>query len=275
MMRATVALLLSSLATLSAACAATPEEAYIAARDAVIAEVRGQKTEDAQVAINKQREGELLDRLRPLVGTPPSGFSGPGVLSPETLLDEMGSTALDGVLYATPDGNSQVVATTPDLLRLWLNQYGGAKKDDLAAGLADDPFTQAIDTDAHLDQIASLPIRLPSGARIAWAWIAQYEQDFRSDPPDKIAIALVTPTHAFLGIIAMSQPMDRIAACDALLKSGRAKAKAAQDNDARMRLNDEADANFYACWQDRAKTAPEFGRLVEQAQALADDLARH
>jgi hypothetical protein len=266
-------------ATLVATCAwaASSEDAYWAAKTKATAEIAAQvkahASDKAVTALDDRRRAELAHILRPLLSPPPQGFSGSGTLNPDTLQPDEGSDALDGFLYSNAERTRHVVVSTPALLRSWLDKamhFKGKSFD--AAFRSDDIWTLAINTDAHLDLTAPLPIAMPPGSSLAVAWLGKYEQDFGTDPPDQIAVALITPGRVLMAVVPVAHKLAHIAVCDHAFAQANSEVHASEDYEL---LENKAEADYAACWQAHAKATPDFAAIVQQAQTLANGLTQH
>ena len=108
--------------------AASPEEAYIAARDRAIGDIkRTEKTLSPEAWSKKQDVAttDLLARLKSVIGE----ISLPGLpatakLNNDTLsASDEGFGKLDGLLFATEDYRTSAVVTTEGLLKRWLTAH--------------------------------------------------------------------------------------------------------------------------------------------------------
>lgn len=108
-----------------AACAATAEDAYIAARDAAIAKIKGLAAKESADVTGKAQErarADLERRLQEIVGDlDAEGFRRKGALNLESLSrSDVGFGMLDGLRFVKGDSGPQIVLTTDGLLDRWL-----------------------------------------------------------------------------------------------------------------------------------------------------------
>src|ERR1700733_151943 len=148
-----LALLVLAATPCRAVTAASPEDAYLAARDAYVAEFkRHEPTDDAGSAAHDRALADLETKLRQIIGPLAiKGLPGDGKIYVNTLLEgDEDFARLDGLHVATPDDSMTVVVTTPRLYDVWLRTHKAFWKDsplprDLRAALKrDDFYTQAL-----------------------------------------------------------------------------------------------------------------------------------
>jgi hypothetical protein len=289
-MRGVVAVLLTLLAAAPMANAASPEQAYLTARDHAIAAIK-QKPSDKQADAEERLRPALETQLRGLVGAPKlEGFSGPATMSPDTLLaDDVGFGALDGISFATKDHSGALLVTTEGLLQHWLNEHKAwwndqpnPPTDPEGAFHSEAFYTQAVSADAAVSIFAPLPVRKPEGAAVAVGLLVEESQDLAIEPPGQIAVAVIKSGKVFIAIVNAATKTAPIAACDAVWQGYKAKSEAAlkayndserkdeKSFDDSTRLEDEGAAALRKCWSEKAGDAPQFSALTKQAQALAD-----
>src|SRR5438105_9188270 len=151
-------ILAAALLSPAIALAASPEDAYVAARDAAIAAF--QKTADTKAvdARNKKHDKtlkELEQKLKAIVGPfAMKGFPAQGKINLDTLFSEdEGFGMLDGIVYGETESAKSVVVTTDGLLQKWLDGRQGKDStklpvDPAAAVQTEDFYGAAISTDA-------------------------------------------------------------------------------------------------------------------------------
>jgi hypothetical protein len=292
--RAIIALLIL-LAAAPFATAASPEQAYIDARDHAIAVLKGMSGARQDAEERRLRAG-LERQLRSLIGPLRlEGFPGPTTMSPDTLLaDDIGFGALDGISLAAKDRAGNVLVTTDGLLQHWLSEHKAWWNDepnpptDLEGAFRSGAFyTQAASADAAVSIFAPLPVHKPAGAALAVALLVEESQDLAIEPPRQIAVAVVKAGRVFIAIVGAETKTAPIAACDAVWRGFKAKSDAAlkayddsglkdqKSFDESTHLSGKGAAALQECWSKQAAGEREFPALTKQAQALADLFASH
>jgi len=282
---ATFFLLLAAVA----AHAADPEAAYIAARDR--ADAIEQKAQAALVPPSKAEEASLRAaieaQLRLLVGSePPRGFSGPATMSPETLLyGDVGAGALDGFSYRATDGAGRVVVTTEGLLRRWLKRanadYPDAKipTDPKQALQSDNFYTRAIEIYYPVMIIELLPIRTPATAKDALALLMEVREDKSSQTPTDISVTLQKGDRVYIAVVQAKTRLAPDPDCARARTVLEEKTEGVPLNDQKAiddadRLAAAAKAGFQACWTQQVQQQSLSPALTNEAQQIADGLAK-
>ncbi len=259
-MKTLIALSLTALLALpAAASAASPEQAYLAARDAYIKTVGHDDTDRGF----EQRNVALADleaQLRKIIGpTTLPGFPAEGKIHLDGLSPEdEGFGLLDGLAYAIPlddkgiDEKVSVVVTTRTLFETWLRAH---KTSLQAAPKSDEFYRQALSTDAGVVVFAPLPVAKPS-----WAGTER-------------AYAVTAKTEGTVGPIAAcernrQQLKTQADAAQAAYEKSGAKNTALIDKS--FKLQERADRAYVQCFATRAKDDGGFAAAVKQAQALID-----
>jgi hypothetical protein len=290
--------LLAALVLLApvAAAAASPEEAYFAARDdfvakfSAIANIGEEDLEDHQRARN-----ELTGLLRPIVG--PVAIRG---LLPQgrTNLDSLfkgdeGFGLLDGLLFSSADDKTHVVVTTDALFDRWLKEHKdwwGPKvanvPQDVVPALKSEAFyTQALMTDAAVMKYAELPVTKPANTAFAFAMLVARAQEVGPRPPDELIVSVVRGGRVFVASAPANAKINPMPACRDVWRAAERKTAAAHDayaasepKDDKLleqatRLEGEGDAAFRSCYAQRAKRQGSYAVLTKRAQALVDLLA--
>jgi hypothetical protein len=289
--------LVAILALVSAAYAASPEDAYFAARDKAIARVKAltaANADDAKIeAVQTAALADLQKRLLVLVGpSSVKGFSPSPKINPETLADEPGFGMLDGLAYAAAgkrqDG-SRLVATTKPLLAAWLRARA-AESDASARAPAEmetalrsnNFYTFAVGSDAAFTRVVEIEVVKPSGAEFAVAALGRWSQDIGPSPLDRLVVAVVKGGHAFVADVEPAAKAPEFPACKAVWDAASAKAdkitedlqKGGAKDDAMFEQSTKAqqqgEAEWLACAGHAAKTAAFYPRLKQEAQDLVD-----
>jgi hypothetical protein len=278
-----------------ASYAASPEQTYLAARDAAIRKIeqssKRKDSEDAQMKLHDAALAGLEKQIRPVVG--PSeikGFPSDGKINLSALSKgDMGYGTLDGLVYRSADERSSVTVTTEALLKVWLkahrNWWRGLENapEDVAKALRSNAFyTQSLDSDAAFSQFAELPILKPANG-LAVALLGYRAQDIGPSPANLIIVAAVRGGRVFLVSAAATATVEDMPACQPIWDDSVRKAaelfkkweEGGRKNAAQFdqtRIENEADAAYRKCFGERVKADPRFKTLTEQAQALLDAL---
>jgi hypothetical protein len=288
--------LIAILALVSAAYAASPQDAYFAARDKAIAEVKTlvAKGQDAKAeAVQKTAFADLAKRLLAIVGpTSTKGFAREATINLTTLADEPGFGMLDGLSYAVKDQEgSRLVATTKPLLAAWLKGHAGESDaslrvpEDIEAALRSDNFyTFAIGGDAALSRAAEIEVTKPPGADLAVAALGRWSQDIGPSPLDRLTAAVVKGDHVYIADIEPAAKTQEFPSCQAIWDAADAKAEesdkahgkqedAAAGGDERAKIQEKGSDDWLACAGRAVKTVPSYSQLRQEAQDLVDRMA--
>ncbi len=284
-MKTLTALGLSLLLALPAA-AASPEQAYLAARDAYVKTFsRGEFDLDQHT----RALADLEAQLRKLIGpTSLAGFPAEGKIHLDTLSrEDEGFGLLDGLAYVIPlddkgiDEKVSVVVTTPGLLAAWLKAH---KTNLQAAPRSDEFYRAALSTDAAVVSFAPLPVIKPAWAKTAFGVLAIRTQDLVGSAPKEMDIVVVGAERAYAVTAKLAAPVGAIAACEKSRQQVKAQAEAAWAayersgkknealSDKATKLDEQSDTAYTQCFATRAREASGFAAAVKQAQALIDAL---
>jgi hypothetical protein len=295
---------------LSSAFAAqpSPEDRYIAARDAAIAKItkmyHDKKVDDAFEAAESIR-ADLLAKLAPIVAeTGRKGF-GPAKLNLDALSEgDMGFGLLDGLRFDSELGDngekagqngrdgkyvqpkSHIIITTQSLFERWLRahkDWWGKKiknvPQQIRAALKDESFyTQAISTDAAVVNFNELPIAKPATATFAFAMLAARTQDAIPDAADEVFVSVLANGKVYVAYGSI-KPKVQVPACSAIRADYNKKAEKAADDLQSNRINRKAynklgdlrqqsEDAYKKCFTQRAPQLPSFAEATKQAQAL-------
>ena len=279
-----------------AADAASPEESYLAAREAAIARFTAYEAandySDAVFAEHDRALADLEAQLRLIIGPVAiDSFSDGGVINLDTLFEgDEGFAMLDGLVYVSKDDKAHVLVTTVGLLRAWLEarRTGSQPSTDVPAKVdralrSESFYTFAISTDSAVTQFAEIPIARPKAAS-AYAMLAKRSQDVALGVPDEMMIAIVEGGRVYVAWAAVNTVIAAIPACDGVWKDYKARAEEASSayeksdpKDERLfedfiRLRDEGDVAYHQCFADRASGEAFYPPLTAEAQALVDRL---
>lgn len=276
------------------AFAAASEDAYLAARDAAIARIKKLAAKkDAEDVIGKEQEKALADlqnRLQAIVGDlDVTGYPARGKIAIESLSDdEIGFSVLDALRFSQSDDGPEAVVTTDALLAKWLSdraqwwKKSGTPLPEVEDALkTDDFYTEALGPDAAFSKNADIPIRKPEGASFAAALLGGWAQDIGPNPAQEIIVALRKDGKVYIASETTTRA-GKIPACDAIWTEAAGKAEklaqkysegGAKDEkliEESMALQEKGDADYRACFAERAPKEPFFPELLKEAQAIAD-----
>ena len=277
--------------------AATPEEAYLAARDKAIARVKA-ATGDAGAKLEKTLLADLEKQLIPLVGPvslgglPYKDLPAKGKIALETLYPELGYGMLDGLSFRSEDGNRSLLVTTESLLTAWLKGHAkwwegqqNPPQNPDAAVRTESFYTQAVSTDAAMLLYGEVPVQKPAKASFAYAALATASQDSSPPAPDMMIVVVRQDGRFLLLKAALQTKVAPIPSCDAAKKNIDRKADAALaaynasglKNQAKFddytRLQGEANTALQACFAKNLEAAPFFSGVRGEAQKLVDALS--
>ncbi|MGQ0444577.1 MAG: hypothetical protein ACT4O2_05485 [Beijerinckiaceae bacterium] len=216
---------------------------------------------------------------------------------------------LDGLVFVGDRGFGQIVVTTDSLFHSWLRDPDRWWKDkqktppDADSALLDEGFyTDAIPSESsnhhYYDswaKYAEIPIGKPAGASFASAQLGQWGT--ASSPRWEVIVALRQDGKIFLANGLAESNIGNIPACDKVLKDSKDRAetavdvargatrdpnKSAAEVDAkvhdfleeRQRVLERGQADFHACFNERAPREAFFADLKREAQALADRISK-
>jgi hypothetical protein len=294
-MKYTVAIALTWLS--SAAFAATPEENYLAARDALIAKLNPsaelKAPTDAESKEEEQARAEMLKHMRVVIGPlNVKGFSGEPTYNVGSLFKgDLETGILDGLAF-TGSKNMRLVVTTKGLAERWIKSPDGlaAKEGEVPSDLPtalkqDDFYTRASSADAAVGNMGELPVTKPAGTEFAFAMLTGRRQDLVPVPATEILIGAIVPPRVYV----VSMPIAKInvtAPCVKLFKDAEKKAdkivnaneKAANKRDDEVvsdeaeRVREQGDDAMRKCFAQNLRSSPTFAKLTKQAQDIVDTL---
>lgn len=254
------------------AAPASPEDRYIASRDAAIEKISklydDSKGDEAAKA-EELATADLLAQLKMMLAEPDRQGFGPakpnigsfykgdedfGALDGlrfESLLGEngqkAGSTGKDNK-YIEP--KSQIVVTTEAMFARWLRAHKELPQATTKALGDESAYTRAISNGSAVVKFALLPITRPSGATFALAMLAARTQSEMPEASDEVIVAAIANRKVYVAEGSIT-PKVGVAACVA-----RKKAKP------------EDDEAYARCFRQRAPGEPSFKQATAQAQAL-------
>lgn len=272
-----VAVLVATLAGVVAApLPQSPEDRYLAARDAAIDkfspiydagtfdDAAAKAEETARAGLQAQLSGILgeihasgFGAAKLNLETFYKGDEGFGVLDGLRLDAELGKTGepagrkdADGH-YVEP--KAHIIVTTQTLFERWLHAHKdwwdkGLKNvpQQIGAALRDERFyTQAISSGAAVVKFNALPMAKPAGATFAYGFLAGQTQSDIPDAADQVFVSALANGKVYIAYGSIA-PKVQIAACSAI----------------------RADADKKRCFIQRAPREPSFAEATRQAQAL-------
>lgn len=280
----------------AAAQAATPEENYLAARDAAIAKLNppGDPVAPSDAATKEEERirADLGKQMRSLIGPlNVKGFAGEGAYNVGSLFHgDMEFGILDGLLF-TRAKDVRLVVTTASLAERWGKSPDGAAADDgivppdLRAALKVDMFyTRATSADSAAGNFGELPVTKPAGVDFVFAMLSARRQDYFPSTPDEILIGAIVPPRVYVVSMPAMAKIKMMAPCAKQFKDAEAKATRMLEEKQRSETKEEkqvdefdhsreqADEAMRRCFATRAKSDPAFARLTRQAQEVVDGL---
>jgi hypothetical protein len=297
------------LATSSAASLKpSPEERYIATRDAAIKKLQPMYDANNSDAASKAEAtvvADLQSQMTAILGERSYKGFGPAKLNLDTLSKgDEGFGMLDGLRFEAEVGRSgekagtkdaageyvqpkaYIIVTTPPLFERWLHGHKdwwdkGVKNlpQQIGATLKDGSFyTQAISTGAAVVNFGNLPIAKPQEAVLANAMLAGRTQDATPEAADEVFVSAVTTDRVYI-VYGSIEPPVKIEACLAILADYNKRA-AQSDDDFRFKkidkkaydklgnLRQRGEDEYMRCFTQRAPQQPSFGEATKQAQGL-------
>jgi hypothetical protein len=298
---AVLTVVLAAVRVFPSATAATPEEVYIAARDAAIAKIKTAAAAEKRgpmdnygsqiLGMDEQARAGLEQQMRAIVGPVAiQDMDDQGALNLDTLMEgDEGFGLLDGMVYGKVDAKTRVIVTTNKMFQLWLHQHKnwlGKDSADLpqrpsAAIRNDDFYSQAVLTDAAIMRFAELPVHKPATAAFAYAMLAARTQSEVPPQADEIFIAAALSKHVFIANTKEFAAVGPIASCDQIRnglikKSEEAAGEPGLDDEARLAKSDalsaKSKAEFLRCFARQASHQNGFAAATTAAQTLMDRL---
>jgi|GEM_PF-884690 len=268
-----LALVLTPILILSDARAASPEDRYIATRDAAIAKFAREtkvgnkdgKTDEALDKAETAARDDLKAQLDKIVSEPARAGFAPAQINLDTLYkDDMGFGLLDGLRFDAETGmggakvgqaadgsyvepKAHIIATTESLFTRWLRGHKdwrdkGDKNvpQQIEAALTfEDLYTQAISTDAAVINFHELPIVKPASVTVAYGFLAGRTQDTTPDKGDEVFVAAFANGKMYIVYGDIDPPVE-VPACTAVRADYDKKADAADEKLRRNQITRKA-----------------------------------
>lgn len=280
------------------AVAASPEQTYLAARDADIAKLdkMTDASSDDAIRFHKVAEEELTKMLVGIIGpVNVKGFTTAARLNLGSLLTgDMGFGTLDGLTFSTADDKGSLLVTTEPLYKLWIAEHRSSWEDDALTPPTEAPdvllhqrgfYASALTSDAALYKIADLPVTVPPGATAAAAFLSNRSQDLTPDRPGSIIAGLLIGKRLLIAEVDLKAPIPAVPACSKIQKAAEPKISAAEDayiaterKNAALglklrKLKIETAQAFEACFSDKSKMQKSYQAAVTQSQNLLNAMA--
>ncbi len=291
------------IAMLSTAVAAplkpSPEDRYIATRDAAIAKISSlydAKSDDAADHAQDAARSDLENQMSAILGESGREGFGPARLNIETLAkgdedfgtldglrfdaivgengEKAGANGADGK-YVEP--RSHIVVTTQTMFLRWLRGHRnwwdkGARNvpQQIGAALQDEDFyTQAFVSGSAVVKIDSLPIAKPASATFAYAMLGAHTQDTIPNAADEVFVAALAGGKVYVAYGSI-KPQVQVPACIVIRDDYNKRAEKAAENprSKSTNLQEQGENAFRRCLTQRAPQQPAFTEATRQAQAL-------
>ena len=254
------------LAVLSMASAGplSPEDRYIATRDAAIAKFSpiydAGKSDDGTTKAEDVVFADLKAQLAAILSEPGHKGFGPARLNIETFYKgDEGFGTLDGLRFDSELGangekagqngadgkyvepGAHIIVTTQTLFERWLHGHKdwwdkGARNvpQRIGSALRDESFyTQAISTDSAVINFNSLPITGPASATFTYGFLAGRTQSEIPDAADEVFVSALANGKVYIAYGSIA-PRVQIASCSAMRADYNKKA---EDADNKLRSN--------------------------------------
>ena len=299
--------LLGALASANAA-PPSPEDRYVATRDAAIGKISklydNGKADDAAKA-EKTVSADLLTQMKAIVAEPDRKGFGPARLNLDAFSEgDQGFGLLDGLRFDALVGENgekagandaggkyvypkaHIIVTTQTLFERWLRahrDWWGKKvknvPQQMRAAFKDESFyTQAISTDAAVVNFGELPIARPASITSAHAMLAARTQDAVPDAADEVFVSALANGKVYVAYGSI-RPKVQVPACLAIKAGYDKKAGKASDDlqsgridrkayDKLGDLRQQGEDAYKRCFTERAPQQPSFVEAIRQAEAL-------
>jgi hypothetical protein len=264
--------------TLAGAVAApsSPEDRYIAARDAAIEKISpvydAGKFDDAAQKVEDAARADLQAQMSAILGELHASGFGPPKLTLETFYKgDEGFGMLDGLRLDAALGKSgepagrndaagnyvepkaHIIVTTQTVFERWLHAHKdwwdkGLKNvpQQIGAALRDESFyTQAISPGEAVVKFNLLPVVKPASASFAYGFLAGRTQSDIPDAADQVFVSALANGKVYIAYGSI-EPRVKVAGCGAI----------------------QGDAAKTRCFIQRAPREPTFAEATRQAQAL-------
>lgn len=265
----------------------SPEDRYIATRDAAIQKLSplydAGALNDAATTAEAAAFADLLAQMNAILKEPARKGFGPAKLNIDTFYKgDEGFGTLDGLRFDAEFGRNgeqagangadgkyvepkaHIIVTTPTLFERWLLAHKdwwdkGARNvpQRIGSALKDASFyTQAISSDAAVINFASLPMAKPASTTFSYGILAGRTQSDIPDAADQVFVSALAEGKVYVAYGSID-PVVKIPECSAIRADYNKRDLRQQGEDAFMR-----------CFTRRAPEQPSFAEATRQAQAL-------
>jgi hypothetical protein len=265
----------------------SPEDRYIATRDAAIQKLSplydAGALDDAATTAEAAAFADLLAQMNAILDEPARKGFGPAKLNIDTFYKgDEGFGTLDGLRFDAEFGRNgeqagangadgkyvepraHIIVTTPTLFERWLLAHKdwwdkGARNvpQRIGSALKDASFyTQAISSDAAVINFHLLPMAKPDSATFSYGILAGRTQSDIPDAADQVFVSALTDGKVYVAYGSID-PVVKIPECSAIRADYNKRDLRQQSEDAFMR-----------CFTRRAPQQPSFAEATQQAQAL-------
>ncbi len=265
----------------------SPEDRYIATRDAAIQKLSplydAGALNDAATTAEAAAFADLLAQMNAILKEPARKGFGPARLNIDTFYKgDEGFGTLDGLRFDAEFGRNgekagangadgkyvepkaHIIVTTPTLFERWLLAHKdwwdkGARNvpQRIGSALKDASFyTQAISSDAAVINFSSLPIAKPDSATFSYGILAGRTQSDIPDAGDQVFVSALADGKVYVAYGSID-PVVKVSECSAIRADYNKRDLRQQSEDAFMR-----------CFTRRAPQQPSFAEATRQAQAL-------
>jgi len=260
----------SALAAHAGAAPPSPEDRYVAARDAAIEKFSAiydaGKFDDAAKAAEEAARADLLGQMAAIMNERRREGFGPARINIETFYKgDEGFGALDGLRFDAELGTSgekaggtgadgkyvepkaHIIVTTQTLFGRWLRdhkEWWGKEIKNVPQRIGDalreeSFYTQAISSGAAVINFNSLPIARPAAAGFAHAMLAGQTQSEIPDAADEVYVSALAGGKVYIAYGAI-KPEVRIAACMAIRTGYNTRSTEAYEQFQRKEIDQKA-----------------------------------
>ena len=244
----------------ASAASSSPEDRYIAVRDAAIEKISklydDNKFDDAAQKAEDAVRADLLEQMSAILAEPGRKGFGPAKLNLETFYKgDEGFGTLDGLRFDSELGDNSekagangadgkyvepkahIIVTTQSMFERWLRAHKDWWGKDIknvpqqiGAALKDESFyTQAISSGSAVVNFNTLPIAKPASATFSYGMLAARTQDAIPNAADQVFVAALANGKAYIASGSI-RPKVQIPACVAIRTGFNKKAEKADDD---------------------------------------------
>ncbi len=266
----------------------TAEDRYLAVRDAAIERFApdrvpnvGTGEMEAEGQVRRELDSLIRSALSPI--SPPAGFEEAGSNISTLFSGDIDFGKLDGVAFEADGGDTRLVVTTPTLLAKWLQANWQDPKDRVTADAAmrsETFYLRALGSDAAILRYADIPLGIPD----AFAILAARTQDMPPFEADEVFVTAIRGDRVMVASARIGTPL-AIAACSGPREAAEAKLSDIERAEIRpgprnaaalarvIRMREQIEADFRACFAERAPKEAGFAAAVQSAKELLDRIA--